>query len=342
MKLGLVGYGFGGRVFHAPYIEAADGIDIAGVVARSADKIAQINEQFPGVPVYASLADMIAAGEIEAVTVTTPPETHKPLVMEAIEAGLHVVCDKPFAPTLADAEEMVEAAKAKGVLLNVFHNRRWDTDFRTVKSVIDSGKIGDVWRVHNRMDFDDWDTLEAGPGGGLLRDLGSHVIDQMLYLFGPAAAVDAQVDYVDLPEGKTDASFNVHVRHKSGVHSYISATKINYFTEREIRVYGSEGCFVVNGTDVQARRAIAGERPINDPEGWGIEPEEAWGTLYTKGSQEIVPSVQSKIQDLYTEFAKAAKAGGTGPVPSEGALHTVRILDAAREAARTGQTVLID
>lgn len=342
MKLGLVGYGFGGRVFHTPFIQAADGIEIAGVVARSPDKIAQLAEDLPGVPVYPSLGEMIAAGEVEMVTITTPPETHKPLVMEAIAAGLHVVCDKPFAPTLADAEEMVAAAQAKGVLLNVFHNRRWDSDFRTVKHVIDSGLLGQPWRVHNRMDFDDWDTLEAGPGGGLLRDLGSHIIDQMLFLCGPAVAVDAQVDYVNLPEGRTDASFAVHLRHASGTHSWITASKINYFTEREIRVYGDKGTFVVNGTDVQASRAIAGEKPADDPDGWGIEPEEAWGTLHREGGAEVIPSVQSRIQDLYSEFARAARAGGDGPVPADGALHTVRILDAAREAARTGQTVHID
>ncbi|OUD08556.1 dehydrogenase [Marivivens niveibacter] len=342
MKLGLVGYGFGGRVFHEPFIDAADGVEVAAVVARSPDKIAQINERLPDVPVFASLTELIDAKIVDMVTITTPPETHKPLALEAINAGLHVICDKPFAPTLDDAREMAQAAKDNGVLLNVFHNRRWDTDFRTAKHLIDTGQLGDIWRVHNRMDFDDWVTLEVGPGGGLLRDLGSHVIDQMLFQFGPAAAVDAQVEYVDLPGGTTDASFVVHVRHKSGVHSYISASKINYFTEREIRVYGSKGCFVVNGTDVQAGAAINGKRPADDPENWGIEPKEAWGTLYTEGKAETVPSVQSRIYDLYTQFAHDAQTGGKGPVPIETAIHTVAVLDAARAAARTGKTVILE
>lgn len=342
MKLGLVGYGFGGRVFHTPFIQAAEGVEIAGVVARSADKIAQLAKDLPGVPVYASLAEMAAAGEVEMVTITTPPETHKALTLEAIELGLHVVCDKPFAATHEDAAEMVAAAKAKGVLLNVFHNRRWDTDFRTFKSVIDSGRLGEIRRVHNRLDADDWATLEAGPGGGLLRDHGSHFIDQMLYLLGPAAAVDAQVDYVDLPEGRTDCSYAVHIRHKSGAHSYTVGSKVNYFNEREYRAYGSDGTYVANGTDVQARQVMSGMMPADHPDDWGIEPEEAWGTLYTDGASETVPSVQSKIQDLYTQFAQAAKTGGEGPVPAETALHTMRILDAAREASQTGQTVLID
>lgn len=342
MKLGLVGYGFGGRVFHAPYIDAAEGVEIGGIVARSADKIEQIKAQYPDVPVYPTLAEMIAAGGIDMVTVTTPAETHKEVALQAIEAGLHVVCDKPFAPSYEEAAEIVAAAKAKGVLLNVFHNRRWDTDFRTVKSVIDSGQIGDVWRIHNRMDFDDWDTLDAGPAGGLLRDIGSHVIDQMLYLFGPAKTVEASLHYVDLPEGTIDASFVVHVHHHSGVDSFISGSKINYFNEREFRVYGSKGAFVVNGTDVQAGAAIAGKRPADSPETWGIEPKEAWGTLYLDGEQKTVPSVQSNIADLYTEFARAVREGGSGPVPMEGALHTVRVVDAARVAAETGKTIELD
>ena len=218
MKLGLVGYGLGGRVFHAPFIQAAEGVELVGVVARSPDKIAELARDLPGVAVYPSLSDMIAAGGIDMVTITTPPETHKPLVLEAIAAGLHVVCDKPFAPNLADSMEMVEAAKAKGVLLNVFHNRRWDTDFQTLKTVIDDGHLGKVQRAYNRMDLNEPDTVATGPGGGLLRDLGSHVLDQMLLLFGPAVAVDAQMNYIDLPAGRTDASFAVHIQHASGTH----------------------------------------------------------------------------------------------------------------------------
>lgn len=342
MKLGLVGYGFGGRVFHAPYLEAAEGIEIAGVVARSADKIAALARDLPGVPVYASLSDMIKVGGIDAVTITTPPETHKPLVLEAVAARLHVMCDKPFAPTLADAMEMAEAARGAGVLLSVFHNRRWDTDFRTLADLVGQGRLGTVTRVHNRMDFDQPETLEAGPGGGLLRDLGSHIVDQMLVLLGRAVAVDAQVDYVDLPEGRTDAGFAIHIAHESGAHSYVSATKSNFLSAREIGAYGSLGTYVVNGTDVQARRVIEGHKPADDPGGWGIEPEEAWGTLHRHGGADTIPSVQSKIQDLYSEFALAVAEGGEGPVSIQTALHTVEVLDAARLAAQTGQTIRFD
>lgn len=341
MKLGLVGYGFGGRVFHAPFIRAAEGVEIAGVVARSPDKIAALASELPGVPVYASLTEMIVAGGVEVVTITTPPETHKPLVLEAIAAGLHVVCDKPFAPTLPDAVEMAEAARATGVLLNVFHNRRWDSDFATFRALVEDGRLGQVLRVHNRMDFDDPGTLEAGPGGGLLRDLGSHIVDQMLVAFGPAVSVSGQVDHVSLDAGDTDASFALHLTHESGTHSYITATKTHHFTEREIRAYGTLGTYVANGTDVQARSVIEGTAPHNGP-GWGIEPKAGWGRLHTSAGAETIPCLQSRIQDLYTDFARAVRDGGDGPVPLAGALHTVAVLDAAREAARDGRTVYLN
>jgi len=342
MRLGLVGYGFGGRVFHTPFIQAAQCVELTAIVARSPDKVAQIHRDLPGVAVYGSLTEMIEGNAVDKVAVTTPPATHKPLVLEAIAAGLHVICDKPFAPSLPDAQEMADAAKAKGVLLNVFHNRRWDPDLRTVQSVIETGRLGTVTRVHSRLDANDWATLETGPTGGLLRDHGSHFVDQMLHLLGPAASVDAQVDYVDTPEGPTDASYAIHLRHAGGAQSYIVGSKVNYMDEREIRAYGDKGTFKVNGTDVQARRAIAGEKPADDPEGWGIEPIDAWGTLFTEAGSETIPSVQSNTADLYTAFAKAAQDGGPGPVPVESALHTVQVLDAAREAARVGRTIDIN
>ena len=341
MKLGLVGYGFGGRIFHAPFIQAADGVEIGGVVARSADKIAQISVDFPGVPVFASLTEMIADGSFDAVTITTPPATHMPLALEAIQAGLHVVCDKPFAMNLRDASQMAEAAVQKGVLLNVFQNRRRDTDLVTLASLIDAGTLGTVQRVDNRMDFDQIETLERGPEGGLLRDLGSHLVDQMLWLLGPVESVDAQVNHLDFDEGRTDADFVIHLRHVSGAHSYVSASKANHLDARELRVYGTKGAYVVNGTDVQAREAIEGKRPATS-DIWGEEPKSAWGTLYGESGSRKIPSLRSNYSDYYTEFAKAVRDGTDGPVPARQSLRTVEVLDAARIAAASGQTVQLE
>ena len=151
MKLGLVGFGFGGRIFHAPSITAADGVELAGVVARSAARRADAAEEYPDVPLYGSLTELLAAG-VDAVVITTPPETRRELVLEAIAAGVHVVADKPFAPNAEVGRELVQAAAEAGVILNVFHNRRWDTDIRTLRSVLDSGEVGQVARFESRFD----------------------------------------------------------------------------------------------------------------------------------------------------------------------------------------------
>ena len=341
MRLGLVGYGTGGRHFHAPFILAADGVELAGVVARAPTTVKRVETDLPGVPVFPSLAAMIAAGGIDAVTITTPPGTRRQLVLEAIAAGLHVVADKPFAPSAEAARELDAAAKAKGVVLGVFHNRRWDADFRTLRKVIADGRVGQVWRVHSRMDLDEPETLEVGPTGGLLRDLGSHLVDQMLFLLGPAVSVDAQLDIVELPAGATDAGFTLTIRHAHGARSHVSASKVNRLAAKEYRIYGSAGSYLSSATDVQARSIFSGRRPADDFAGWGYEPEASWGTLRTAAGTERVPSEQGRYQDYYEAFARAVREGGPPPVTAEEATRTLAVLDAARESAATGRSVAL-
>jgi predicted dehydrogenase len=198
LRIGLVGFGTGGLYFHAPFIEAAQGVELVGVVTRSADRRRVLAEQFPGVPVYDSLADLAreaeASGGIDAVTITTPPQTRREPVLDAVGLGLHVVADKPFAPTAEAAAELDEAARRAGLILGVYHNRRWDSDILTVKAVLDSGELGSITRFHSRFDQDAPGLLEGGPTGGLLRDLGSHLVDQALWLFGPVDGVFARLD----------------------------------------------------------------------------------------------------------------------------------------------------
>ena len=149
----------------------------------------------PGVPVFSGLAEMLRAG-VDAVTITTPLQTRRDLVLEAIDAGVAVIADKPFAPSAEAGRDLDRAAKARGVPLAVFQNRRFDADILTLRGVLQSGALGRLWRVHSRFDLDDPNTLEGGPTGGLLRDLGSHLVDQMLWLLGPAVAVTAHLDEV--------------------------------------------------------------------------------------------------------------------------------------------------
>ena len=341
MKIGLVGYGTGGRHFHAPFMAAADGVSLTGVVARAPATVAAVTADLPGVAIYPSLAAMIAAGGIDAVTVTTPPHTRRELVLEAIAAGLHVAADKPFAADAEGARDLDRAAAAKGVVLAVFHNRRWDSDLQTLRKLIGDGRLGRIWRIHSRMDFDEVATLEAGPTGGLLRDLGSHLIDQMMWLLGPVVAVDAQLDYVDRPEGPTDASFTVTLRHEGGIHSHLSASKLNHLHSRELRAYGDLGSYIASGTDVQAQSIFAGRRPVDDPDSWGYEPRSNWGVLRTAAGAEAVPAEQGRHHDFYAAFAEAVRTGGAPPVTAREGAAVLAVLDAARRSATEGRSVAI-
>lgn len=342
MRIGLVGYGTGGRHFHAPFIMAAGGVELAGVVARAPETVAKVQADLPGLPIFPSLAAMIAAGGMDAVTITTPPQTRRDLVLEAIAAGLHVIADKPFAPSAEAGRALARIANERGVSLGVFHNRRWDADVRSLKRVLDDGRLGRLWRIHSRMDQNDPATLEAGPTGGLLRDLGSHVVDQMLWLLGPVVSVDAQLDMIDLPQGRTDAGFTLTLRHASGVHAHLESSKLNRLAVKEYRAYGANGSYVSAATDIQAQAIFAGRRPVDDPSGWGYEARENWGTLHTAAGQEIVPSEQGRYHDYYTAFAQAIRTGAPLPVTAEEGIQTLAVLDAARRSAREGRSVDID
>lgn len=339
MRVGVVGYGTGGRHFHAPFIAAAKNCELAGIVARAPYTIAAVREDWPDLPVFPSLTAMIEAGVCDAVTVTTPPQTRRDLVLEAVAAGLHVVADKPFAPNAAGARDLDAAAKAKGVTLGVFQNRRLDSDIQTLAKVIRDDRLGQVWRIHNRMDFDDPATLEAGPTGGLLRDLGSHLVDQMLWLLGPVRAVDAQLDHVELAEGRTDASFTIALRHENGAHSHISASKLNHYNLRELRAYGDKGAYVSHASDVQAQSIFAGRRPLDDLAAWGYEPEENWGTLHGPDGAVRVPSEQGRYHDYYEAFSDAVRTGSPPPVTAEEGTRTLAVLDAARRSADEGRSI---
>ncbi|ROR15094.1 Gfo/Idh/MocA family protein [Erwinia sp. JUb26] len=340
MRIGIVGYGSGGKNFHAPFISAAKGLELVGIVARAPATIASAQADFPDVPIYPSLTAMLAAG-IDIVTITTPPATRRELVLEAIAAGVAVIADKPFAPDAKTGRELADAAKAKGVVLSVYHNRRFDADIQTLRKVIEQQRVGKMWRLHNRMDLNDPFTLEGGEAGGLLRDIGSHLVDQTLWLLGPVKTVYAHTDIVDHPDGPTNASFVITLTHASGVHSHISASKLNRLATRELIVYGDKGSYTSNGTDVQAQAIFAGQRPADDLAAWGYEKEDRWGVLRTAGGEEAMPSEQGNYHAYYEAFVEAVRSGVEPPVTTEQAIQTLEVLDAALISAREGRLVTL-
>ncbi len=342
VRIGLVGYGVGGRSFHRPFIEDAGGVELVGVVARSVAKREQLAEDLPGVPVFDSLTALIDAG-VDAVVITTPPATRRDLVLEAVAAGVAVVADKPFAPDPATARAIRDAAVDAGVVVVPFHNRRWDTDLVALRGVLSGGALGTVLRFESRFDLVERHGIATGVGGGVLSDIGSHLVDQAVSLFGPIASVYATLDMRDArsigvdQDGSIDAGFAIDATHVSGVQSRLTSNKAVWLGARRLRLDGVDGTYEATSTDVQAQAAIAGRSPSDDPTGWGVEP--ASGTLTSESGSVEVPSAQSSYTDYYERFALAVRGAGAVPVPVDDAVHVVTVLDAARRSAETGEVV---
>ncbi|UOR01626.1 Gfo/Idh/MocA family oxidoreductase [Leucobacter allii] len=338
MRIGLVGFGVGGRLFHLPYLQAATEWELAGVVARSPQRVAELAAEAPGVPAFASLDAIIDAG-VDAVVITTPPATRRELVLRALQRGVHVVADKPFAPDAATARELIAAADRAGRTLTVFHNRRWDTDLVTLRSVLDSGRLGRVWRADFALEQDDRSVLAQGPDEGLLRDLGAHVVDQLTQLFGPVARVDAHLDWVGAGDARVDVGFVLGLHHAGGVYSSVSSSKGARREDRRMIVYGREGNYESHMSDVQVEQLRAGLRPATDADAWGVEAPERWGVLHDGSGPTPIPSLRGDYTDFYRDLHRAIATGTPPAVRLSEALHTVAVLDAARESAISGTRV---
>ncbi|MCV2490293.1 Gfo/Idh/MocA family oxidoreductase [Geodermatophilus sp. YIM 151500] len=274
VRIGLVGYGFGGRLFHAPLIEHAEGCELAVVVVRSEERRADLARDRPGVPAVAGLSELAAAG-VDAVVLTTPLETHVPLVLEAVGLGLPVVSDKPFAPEAASARTAVDAAERASVLLTVYQNRRWDADYLTVRDVVASGHLGEVLSFESRME----QRLPPGglprTGGGALLDLGSHAVDQALTQFGPVRSVYAELRL--LPDGLDDRFF-LALRHEDGVRSHVTGSWASRGEpSNRFRVVGSNATYAAPDDDGQTERLLEGRTPASDGASWGTVPESGGG-----------------------------------------------------------------
>ncbi|GAA1177336.1 Gfo/Idh/MocA family oxidoreductase [Streptomyces hebeiensis] len=350
-RVGLIGYGLAGSVFHAPLIAATAGLALDTVVTTAPERREQARAEFPGVRFAASPEELWErAGELDLIVVASPNKTHVPLATAALEAGLPVVVDKPVAGSAAEARALAALADERGLLLSVFHNRRWDNDFRTLARLVKGGELGDVQRFESR--FERWRPRlkggwrESGATeeiGGLLYDLGSHVVDQALVLFGPAATVYAEMD-VRRPGAEADDDTFIALTHTNGVrsHLYVSATTAQLGPR--FRVLGSEAGYVKYGLDPQEADLRDGKRPGTGAGGWGVEPESLWGR-YGAGQSPLTGGghpVESEPGDYpayYAAVAAALREGTAPPVTAYEAAATLEVLEAARRSAREGGAV---
>jgi predicted dehydrogenase len=339
VRIGLAGYGFGGRYFHAPLLASAAGCEFLGVITRSPERAAAVRQTLPGREIYPDLESLAAAGA-EAVAISTPANTHIALVLAALRLGLAVVCDKPFALDAASAQVAVDEAAARSLPLTVYQNRRWDSDFRTVADLIGNGSLGEVLRFESAFERF---APEPGPpaaGGGTLLDFGSHLVDQVLHLFGPAETVFAELH--ERQDNGLDDDMYVALRHGGGVRSHLRGSWIQGAAMPRFRVTGSRGAYVVDGMDSQESLLLSGKTPSDLGERWGVESDLRGSAIHRGDTVTPVALLPGRWDTFYPAFAAAVRGHGPVPVDPRDAVATATVLDAARRSTETGQVIRLD
>lgn len=347
-RIGLIGYGLAGSAFHAPLISSDPRLELTAIVTGNEASAAKARSLYPDTAIVAK-ADQLSGLGVEAVVIATPNTSHAPLALEAISHGAHVVVDKPLALSPQQARELIAAAEEAGVLLTVFQNRRWDGDFLTVRSLIDSGSLGKVARFESRFERfrpqikEGWrERVSPAEGGGLLFDLGAHLIDQAHVLFGPVTHVYAEVD-TTRAAATTDDDVFVALTHASGVRSHLFMSAIAPDLGPRFRVLGTEAGYRVFGLDVQEAALRAGDlRPGELPgPGWGEPAEQDWGVLGDAAGSRPLPTLAGDYPRFYAEFAAALLDGAAIPVDPSDALTTLLIMDAARESSDSHSVIAL-
>ncbi|MEV8393947.1 MULTISPECIES: Gfo/Idh/MocA family oxidoreductase [unclassified Streptomyces] len=352
-RVGLVGYGLAGSVFHAPLIAATDGLVLDTVVTSSQERREQARAEFPGVRFAASPDELWQrADSLDLIVIASPNKTHVPIATAALKAGLPVVVDKPVAGSAAEARELAALAEERGLLLSVFQNRRWDNDFLTLTRLVAAGELGDIQRFESR--FERWRPQlkggwrESGAAeeiGGLLYDLGSHVVDQALVLFGPAVRVYAEAD-ARRPGSETDDDTFIAITHANGVRSHLYASATTAQLGPRFRVLGSTAGYVKYGLDPQEADLREGRRPGKGT-GWGVEPESLWGRIGAgesplTGGGHPVETEPGDYPAYYAGIATALREGTAPPVTAHEAAAALDVLEAARRSAREGTAVTLE
>lgn len=342
LRVGLLGYGLAGRVFHAPLIAATSGLRLCGVVTSDPGRRAQVASEYPEASVFDDLDLMLDAG-VDLVVVATPNRTHVPLASLAIAARVAVVVDKPFAPTSDLGRQVTREAAAAGVPLTVFHNRRWDSDFRTVCRLVEDGTLGTVLRFESRYERwrpavrDVWrESGDPEQAGGLLYDLGSHLIDQAVTLLGPVCRVYAELDN-RRAGARVDDDVFVALTHVSGARSHLWASSVAAQFGPRLRVLGDRAAFTAHGLDGQEQALKDGRRP-GQP-GWGQEPPAAWGVVGVGADTRSVPAVPGAYEVFYQQVVAALRDRAPMPVDPAEAVRVLEIIEAAVLSSRDGSVI---
>jgi predicted dehydrogenase len=333
LNVALVGYGFVGKVFHAPLIAATEGLHLHTVVSGNPDAV---RADFPEAQVRPQLSDALADPAIDLVVIATPNALHAPQAHAVLDAGLHVVVDKPFTVTVSEAREVIAHAERAGRVLSVFHNRRYDSDFVTLRGLVSSAALGEVTQFESHFDRfrpevrDRWREQDV-PGAGLWYDLGPHLIDQALQLFGPPLGITADIA-VQRDGGITPDYFHAVLRYPR-LRVILHASTLMAASDLRFSVHGTAGSFVKEGLDSQEDALKAGRTPGDT--GWGHDPRP--GTLTTSRGDSvetrIIDGVPGDYRRYYAAVRDAIRGTGHNPVPAAEALMVMELIEAGIASA---------
>jgi len=342
VSVGLVGYGMAGRVFHAPVISCVSGLKLTAVVERHGGESVQ---RYPSIAIVKDVQELFKSPELDLVVVATPNATHFALARDALLAGKHVVVDKPFTITSAQADELIALARQKGKILTVFQNRRWDGDFQTVCTIVRNKRVGRL------VEFEScFDRFRPGPkqgawreqrvpGGGLLYDIAPHLADQALLLFGWPCAVTASIR-TQRDNAAVDDKFEIALRYPE-LDVKLEAGMLARQGRPRFRLSGTLGSFVKYGLDPQEDALRSGLLPTGSL--WGKEPEDRWGALDTcingKDAREKIETLPGRYCEFYENVRDVIVNGAVLAVKPEQARDALRIVELAMESARLGKTV---
>ncbi len=342
IRAGIIGFGLGGRIFHAPFLQAVDGLELAAILERHGNDAA---EAYPGVPIVRSVKELLEQPELELVVVTTPPSTHYQLARQCLEAGKHVVIDKPFTPGSAQALRLIGLARSQKVLLSAYQNRRWDGDFLTLQKLIADGELGRVVSLESRFERfhpglrpKPWQEQNL-PGNGLVHDLGTHLADQALVLFGTPEAVTADIRY-DRDQTAVNDGFAIHL-HYPRLRVSLYSTLLASVPGPRFVVHGTNGSYVKYGLDPQ-EPALKSGAAVGGPQ-WGEEPESAFGKLTRMQNgaavEHVVPTLPGDYRAYYENVRDAILGHAPLAVPGGQGWRVIRLLELAIESSVRRQTL---
>ncbi|NMM27233.1 MAG: oxidoreductase [Glaciimonas sp.] len=341
IRVGLIGYGYSGTTFHAPLIAVAKGLKLSRIASSNPERVRQL---FPEVAVVTDAGDVIRAADVDLVVIATPNVLHHSLAMDALNANKHVVLEKPFTITAAEGDELVRFAEKRNLVLSVFHNRRWDSDFLTVRHCIASGILGEINTCEIRFDRyrpevrNRWREQNL-PGSGCLYDLGSHSIDQALQLFGLPRKISADIG-VQRPGAFSPDYFHLILDY--GVRKVIlhSGAIVRQAGPRFL-VHGSKGSFIKYGIDPQEDALKQGRCPGDA--GWGKEDVHYHGRithgdngLHISGKLESLPG---SYQSYYAGINNAIRGNGPVPVSAAEALQVIKVIECAMLSSKEGRVI---